>query len=158
MNLISYWRRRNQKLASNDRGFKDLLSRLLQLRPQSIIVAWSGQDDFAGIAEYGKRFPAYRAVLCLGEPSNCHTNASRLFSAGVIDFVCTGYAYTAKDRMWRNHTWGLRDGRVIETTVRRQSYFGITYNLEGSRLFCEAQGVKGWGSGGKARRHPDAVR
>jgi len=62
-----------------------------------------------------------------GEPSNCHGNSAKLWSKskGKYRFV-TGYALIDDDRMWGRHSWlTTKEGKIIETTVPRDLYFGI---------------------------------
>jgi hypothetical protein len=66
-----------------------------------------------------------------GEPSGCHGNAVRLYLTGKADFITTGYALS-EDGLWRQHTWANTKTKLIETTVQRTMYYGVT--LEGVRL------------------------
>ncbi len=74
-----------------------------------------------------------------GEPSNCHGNTANLWSENdPKDFkIVTGWALTKNDGMWRQHTWGRwMDSVTIETTVKRQKYYGFELNLEESQRFA----------------------
>jgi hypothetical protein len=60
---------------------------------------------------------------------NCHGNSLCLAEQGAGEVV-NGYALS-RDGMWRNHSWVLQpDGRLIETTVPREAYFGAVLTLE----------------------------
>jgi hypothetical protein len=37
--------------------------------------------------------------------------------------------------LWRNHSWGLTEQGIIETTVSRIGYFGVRLEGEGADLF-----------------------
>jgi hypothetical protein len=59
-------------------------------------------------------------------PSMCHGNALGLWlaSGGGVR-VATGYALS-DDGLWRQHSWALVDGRLVETTpCPRLRYFGF---------------------------------
>lgn len=58
----------------------------------------------------------------------CHVNSFRLYGRGMIDSVIMGYAYIPKNRGWSQHFWGLKDGKIVETTptfMNAKDYFGI---------------------------------
>lgn len=70
-------------------------------------------------------------VLQEMKPSHCHENVGRAWQQrfkGLIS-LCTGYALST-DGLWRQHWWGLLDGGVLETTVPRETYFGIAFPSE----------------------------
>jgi hypothetical protein len=56
-----------------------------------------------------------------------------LESRGRIAIV-TGYALSGG--LWRQHSWGLEGGTVIETTVRRTSYYGLELGLPDALRFA----------------------
>jgi len=64
-----------------------------------------------------------------GETNRCHANASKLWLLAFLDDedcgIGTGYALSG-DGLWRQHSWFVdRNGSIVETTVRRDSYAGI---------------------------------
>ncbi len=70
--------------------------------------------------------------------NGCHQNVASLWKSpkrGIIG-VATGYALS-EDGLWRQHSWGLlRDG-VLETTERRDKYFGILLQGPGADHFSQ---------------------
>ena len=74
------------------------------------------------------------------EPSQCHLNVARLWNerkkGSRLIGVGTGYALS-DDGLWRGHSWGLTKKGIIETTVRRVKYFGLSLVGEGADLFCK---------------------
>jgi hypothetical protein len=76
------------------------------------------------------------------EPSNCHHNALWLNFITSGDLITyTGWAYTASQGMWRQHSWAYdpRHGTVAETTVDRDIYVGVPsdnnfYNNDNERI------------------------
>lgn len=82
------------------------------------------------ILSRGQSFDAKRVKIKRGSPSRCHTNAALYYLAhfnGQTGYqrceIARGYGLS-RDGLWRQHTWLLADGQVIETTVRRIHYFG----------------------------------
>lgn len=56
----------------------------------------------------------------------CHENVSWLWTAQKREIVAigTGYALSG-DGLWRQHSWGIRRQDLLETTTRREKYYGI---------------------------------
>jgi hypothetical protein len=66
----------------------------------------------------------------IGKDNQCHWNAADLYKAGKIDAVVTGYALDDIRLMWRQHSWGLKGGKIVETTegnLGSSAYFGVKY-------------------------------
>lgn len=87
-----------------------------------------------------------QSKLMRGEPSHCHSNVCNLWEQnhGERDVrICTGYALS-KDGMWRCHSWLLhcydtgkqRREQVVETTEKREAYYGFEMSDEEAREFC----------------------
>jgi hypothetical protein len=78
-----------------------------------------------------------RARKAGGDRSDCHRNTARLLRAGKAAGIGTGYALS-DDGLWRQHTWGLgSDGVVLETTVRREQYWGLQFRGEQATYFAD---------------------
>lgn len=59
-----------------------------------------------------------------GEPNQCHENARALVAANPAWSLWTGFALS--EGCWRVHSWARdAEGHLIETTLPRESYFGI---------------------------------
>ena len=55
----------------------------------------------------------------------CHENIAELWlkpGAG-LTAIGTGYALS-EDGLWRQHSWGMRNDQIVETTAERVKYFG----------------------------------
>jgi hypothetical protein len=97
-----------------------------------------------------------RGELFEGEPSHlkrlrairCHSNSADLWESGQQPDIrplylagcelMTGYALSP-DGYWRQHSWCVsRAGRPIETTVRRERYFGYRLSAEEAFAFANA--------------------
>lgn len=74
---------------------------------------------------------------------SCHENASRLWRADHENRLMTGYVLTGDAGGWGQHSWCERDGRIIETTVRRVRYWGMEMRGEEAARFAFDNGA-GW--------------
>jgi hypothetical protein len=65
-------------------------------------------------------------------PSSCHENSSLLVYQDKAVAIGTGYAYIKGDE-WVEHSWGIdAKGKILETTMPRDKYFGVV--LKGAAL------------------------
>src|ERR1700683_1816072 len=56
----------------------------------------------------------------------CHTNIAEVWANGRHQLVGIGTGYSLRDDgLWRQHSWGVRRGGLLETTASRAKYFGI---------------------------------
>jgi hypothetical protein len=104
-----------------------------ELRKGTLARAALGEAD-AAIATYRERLAqspteahvvdGVAVVADHGDPRECHLNAVRLWRAEECDAIGTGYALSA-DGLWREHSWGVRDGHLVETTEPRIKYLGV---------------------------------
>lgn len=74
------------------------------------------------------------------EPNQCHFNSAYLFVCGRTTGIGTGYALSS-DGLWRQHSWGLRSGTIVETTVSRVKYFGLRLFGEEADIFATDVGL-----------------
>lgn len=94
-------------------------------------------DPNAGlIFERGKSMPANSSVKNLGVDGECHWNTAKLYEAGDIDGIVIGYAYD-RDVGWIQHTWGVKNGKVVETNLSANpsQYFGAELTPAEARSF-----------------------
>jgi hypothetical protein len=83
------------------------------------------------------------ATLRKGDPNSCYWNVARLAkqSKGSIR-MAMGYALS-DDGHWRGHAWGItKTGKVIETTVKREAYFGFVLTDDELRRTLHVLGEK----------------
>jgi hypothetical protein len=52
----------------------------------------------------------------------CHDNVEILTMMGKIEKIGFGYVLNDNDCRWREHSWGIKDGKIIETTIVRKVY------------------------------------
>ena len=135
------WKKKNAMTMKYSEGLKALISKL----PQDTYVVYGGlctttNAEVQDIADNGVMMPGRGATLMLGERSRCHDNVAKLYSYSRprIDAIVTGYALS-KDGLWRRHSWGLRKGKVIETTELRKRYFGKVLDANESQEFVDSQ-------------------
>jgi len=129
---------------------KDNSDLINMLRPK--LLAMGGDsvspqpDQFISlIVKDGRIFEDMPIKLRKGEQNGCHRNVARLWTQRrartQIVGIGTGYGLS-DDNMWRPHSWlvGIAKGQpyVIETTVPREAYFGVSFNSKGSDLFANA--------------------
>lgn len=72
-----------------------------------------------------------------GKDGECHWNVGALYAKGQVDAIVIGYARNIYG--WHQHTWGLKNGQIIETTPSNKNvthYFGVTLSPEGSVAFA----------------------
>lgn len=73
----------------------------------------------------------------LGTDGECHWNTGKLYSAGEVDTIVVGYA--KNEFGWHQHTWGLKGGKVVETTasnLENTAYLGVSLSPEQSSRFA----------------------
>lgn len=64
--------------------------------------------------------------------NSCHSNAAFLWKNKISGLVGIGTGYAlSEDGLWRQHSWCLTPGGIIETTEVRHTYYGV--RLEGAR-------------------------
>jgi hypothetical protein len=104
----------------------------------------SHDPDAGLIAHQGKAFLVpNKPIQMLGKDEECHWNVSRLYREGKIDSIVIGYTRTPIDAggsgKWFQHTWGLKNGEVVETTkfnTFNKNYFGVALNKEQADAFA----------------------
>lgn len=80
--------------------------------------------------------------LKIGYPNNCHQNTIDLLLKGKISCIVSGYVLS--DYMWVQHTWGISKNtkNIVETTCKRDIYFGYILNLDDIRENFVKPGVE----------------
>lgn len=137
-------KRRNAALAKKHPDVKRLFTTLKQTGGDGVILFDVAREpDLRLLAQRGAAVPTRGKVVRLMEASQCHTNVSRLYARGDVDEIVTGYALVGKDGMWRQHTWGLIDGKIRETTYEGYvAYYGVRLTPREAKAFARAQGVR----------------
>lgn len=97
-------------------------------------LVFDSEFDTDNILSRGRLFSTAGLRMKLGRASRCHQNVATLYAKGKLK-ICTGYALS-DDGLWRQHSWGLDRGTIVETTEVRVLYFGYELNDYESILFC----------------------
>ena len=105
-----------------------LKKRLLQLGGESFqrndyMVLGLSRKLARRLLKGGRQFPGGPVRLFPMVPNECHTNVQLLAVAKKVEWWF-GLALS-KDDVWRLHSWGVKNGSIIETTERRAQYFGV---------------------------------
>ena len=130
---VSLARERGFTLHTGDRKHLPLKKLLLDIGGWSVCIPHV-ESDFSKLITRGRRFPG-KSKTMRGHDCQCHSNVANLYENNEDFQICTGYALT-RDGMWRQHSWGLFHNTVIETTVKRISYFGFILTEDEAGQFC----------------------
>jgi hypothetical protein len=107
---------------------------LLNHGGHEVVFFWP-EPHVTELHERGREFPGPGSLHVVMAMNNCHANAALLWmgSGGAVEIV-SGYALS-EDGLWRQHSWGLDRGRVVETTAPRNRYFGFVLTEVEARAF-----------------------
>jgi hypothetical protein len=118
---------------------KDLCSHLIQIDGKIVVVEFHESPGFCkALVKFGEVTHNDNLELFIGEDRECHTNSAVLWSQNrEIYCLVTGFALS-DDGVWRRHSWvKTNDGKLIETTIRREKYFGLTLKTELAESFLQ---------------------
>jgi len=116
---------------------QQLRSYLLCFGGRELVYPLTPDRDLAELMNRGEWMTG-AVVLKRMARSACHRNVAKLWLAkpGKLSAIGTGYALS-DDGLWRQHSWGLRaDGRIVETTIARQKYFGLMLRDRDAEVFA----------------------
>lgn len=118
-----------------------LREKLLNISGEEICYTYD-EDDINELLKYGQFWIGgdKHIKMMKGKPSQCHKNSCDLYQSNKDNenlngklLIATGYALS-KDGMWRQHSWLVlkkpRSYKVIETTTKRELYFGFVMHEE----------------------------
>jgi hypothetical protein len=124
------------------RHWKAMAERLLQIDGVDAVPP-DGDTHIAKVLERG-HLEEGRLVRLLGEPNQCHANASALWlKTNGEASLCTGYALTV-GQSWLQHSWCVATDEdhervILETTDPDWTrYFGVVLDEEESFVFAIA--------------------
>lgn len=104
---------------------KDLRSILISLGGDFIVAPPKRDPDVSRLLKWGFLMSGPILMRPMRE-SMCHQNVAAIWIKGRKGLVgiATGYALS-QDGLWRQHSWAvMRDG-LLESTEKRDKYFGI---------------------------------
>jgi hypothetical protein len=111
--------------------------RLLAIGGTAVVLGADAPPAVRRLNRDGRIFAGDGAVIIPLDPRASATNVARLcqlFPGGIE--AATGYALD-RDGCWRSHAWGVLDGvTVVETTARRDRYFGYLLSPAETARFC----------------------
>jgi hypothetical protein len=121
------------------KSVKELCAHLIKIGGKMVVVEFHESPVLCkALVKFGEITPSVNLEIFNGEERECHTNSAMLWSQNREDYVLvTGFALS-EDGVWRRHSWvKTNDGRLIETTIKRETYFGITLEEEGAEAFLQ---------------------
>ncbi len=92
--------------------------------------------DLAEIVKRGELFSTKNKEMVSMRDGLCHWNVAKLFTQGKVDTIVLGYAKNPYG--WVQHTWGLKNGYVVETTpsnLGANKYFGMKLSAKEAKAF-----------------------
>ena len=116
-------------------AWAELEKKLLAVGGEAIVFVF--EEDIDKLLKRGKSYKAAGLKRMAGPPSRCHSNTAALWEANADKGlkIVSGWAL-GDDGLWRQHTWGFWKGKVIETTVPSEAYFGYELTDPESKLFA----------------------
>lgn len=127
----------NRHLLSESPAEAEQLKRmLLHYGGEFVDASLDSDPDLTKLIKRGVMMNGSAALIMTGKPINCHGNAGTLWLDGV-GRICTGYALIHNSGQWVQHSWALVSQQIIETTVKRDVYFGFVLDDEESKDFVE---------------------
>lgn len=126
----SFHEKRLREHAKEQPEILELQKILLLVDGEQLVAPPTVTSDVPFLVESGfvMDYPVTERIM---QPHMCHLNSVELFAMGKATGFGTGFALT-EDGLWWQHSWALerqQDGtnRIIETTGKRERYFGILY-------------------------------
>lgn len=105
-----------------------LREKILTAGGEVVVMPPGGERDLPHLLLWGQAM-TMTVVQGQGAPRRCHENTAAAYGllreSGAQ--IGTGYVLDADDPgVWRQHSWVIHDGQILETTHPRQRYWGIT--------------------------------
>jgi hypothetical protein len=97
------------------------------------MIVPSEDSDLHQIINEVNLLDKYMVRLEPGVAGQCHRNVAH-YSATKGYRICTGWALS-DDGLWHQHSWCLAGNELVETTVKRQRYFGIFVDGKDAEVF-----------------------
>jgi hypothetical protein len=115
-------------------NWKELLQKkLLPLGGQKVIYP-PFEEDLENILIRGKEWSTKRRKFMKGQMCQCHWNTCQLWYVNQDQVqIATGYALFEGN--WHQHSWGIQNYRIVETTISYDKYFGFVMTDEEANKF-----------------------
>lgn len=128
-----FLRKRTKEFLASHPKYKALEEKLLSLGGE--FVALELDSDLDALLKKGRviDLPIQKVR---GAVSRCHSNTAKLWDKNKDSGfqIWTGWVLD-DDTIWRQHSWGVMGGKIIETTEKREVYFGVELSDEQAREF-----------------------
>ncbi len=98
-----------------------LEEKLNNIFPNTLVVSMPN-SDIVKYEDVNKIFTNPKVILLKMIDNQCHDNVDELLRLGKIDTIAYGYALSENDFRWREHSWGIKNDKIIETTTIRKVY------------------------------------
>jgi hypothetical protein len=113
------------------KAVQDLASLLFQHGGNRAYIPFEEVPLCEAYATLGQLILPKKVKMKRGEERRCHLNSlvQSTMSLGKLSFV-TGFGLIEKTGMWHAHSWlTTKSGQIIETTVKRDMYFGVPFDV-----------------------------
>lgn len=123
---VIHWEKENRAAARDNPAAKKVLSLLTSNGKNNTVIVGLGEISWIGVlARFGRYFPTKGRIRKRMQLNRCHENAEKLFFNHEVDSLAVGLALHT-DGLWRMHSWGVKDGKIVETTQPFISYYGVS--------------------------------
>lgn len=115
-----------RKWAEEDPNLVKLRNKLLSIDGDAVVP--NREPDLQKLLLDGEKIEHQKTRLHEMRSSKCHYNTAVLYNtedSDLVNKIGTGWALTKDDGLWRQHSWGMNSDIIIETTVKRDIYYGI---------------------------------
>lgn len=123
---LAHLKRRLDEAAKKQPEIISLRRRLLSLGGVELVAPPTTDPGLSLIIKHGriKRGP----IKCmLMSSSECQQNIATYWMTDRVGVFGIGIGYAlSDDGLWRQHFWGVRRRGILETTTKREQYFGVT--------------------------------
>jgi hypothetical protein len=129
--------RRIRAAAEQQPEIQILRTMLLEIGGVELVAPPTFDPDVPILIKHGSVMNA--TVVCnILDEGRCHENVSELWldEEKSLTGIGIGYALSA-DGLWRQHSWGVRQNEIVETTEERQKYFGRLLQGPDAGMFAE---------------------
>jgi hypothetical protein len=114
------------------RGSDILVQHLLSIGGREMFSDQIYYDpDCKLLLDFGRVFPTTLKRLVPMDEHRCHWNISSLYKQSLLTGIVIGYALNYQEE-WFQHTWGMRDETLVETTEINYNnirlYYGVILN------------------------------
>ena len=118
----------------------ELRNKLLSIAGQAVVAPPNNyESDMAALLQSGRVISGTPTVKEMSE-NGCHQNAAKLWRESDQQVFGIGTGFGLNGGLWRQHTWAMDAGTIIETTGGREIYFGILYYGKEAERFCQTIG------------------